>query len=80
MFFLIFEDNSSEEQTVIKKCVENANDFDYVAYLARQGIERASEYYDANRMMKIRDKMSAPTEVGHIVEKVVERLKRVSRR
>ena len=30
--------------------------------------------------MKIRDKMSSPAEVGPIVEKVVERLKRVSRK
>jgi len=68
----LFEDNS-DDHLLIKKALENASDFDHLQYLASQGIAKSTEYYDANRCLKIRDKMSSPDEVGPLFDRVLER-------
>jgi hypothetical protein len=79
LFFLLFEDNS-DDHLLIKKALNNASDFDCLSYLASQGIEKSTVYYDVNRCLKIRDKMSNPDEIGPLFDQLLDRFKRVSRK
>jgi hypothetical protein len=79
LFFLLFVDNSDDD-TLIKRALDNASDFDHLQYLASQGIAKSTEYFDVNRCLKIRDKMSAPEGVGPLFERVLERFKRVTKK
>ena len=79
LFFLLFEDNSDDHELMIK-AFDNCTDFDFRAYLISQGIDDPSSHFDANRVLKLRDKMSAPAEVGPILEKVITRFKHICRK
>ena len=47
--------------------MKNVNDFDYILYLLVEQLEDPFEYFDANRIMKIKDKFNNP-DVGRIVD------------
>ena len=64
----------------MKKCVDNCTSYDYRVYLATQGIEEPSEYYDANRILKIRDKLPQPALVDPILNAVLEKFNYVCRK
>ena len=57
LFFLIFED-FSEESALIQKVFNNITDFDCITYLMIEKIQDPLEYYDANRILKLRDKLT----------------------
>jgi hypothetical protein len=59
--------------------LKNATEFDFICYLVIQGIESAAEYYDPNRVLKIRDRLNNIEEVGPLLEQVLKRLRKVSR-
>lgn len=71
LFFLLFEDRS-EDHKLIEKTMENVTDFDYLLYLMVEDID-AAEYYDANRILKLKDKLTP--EVGKLLDRVVTKLK-----
>ena len=56
LFFLLFEDNS-DEIGLMQQCLDNLTSFDLRVYLSTHNIEDPTSYYDANRIMKIHDKM-----------------------
>jgi hypothetical protein len=67
---LIFEDCSAERITLMKKAYGNTSDYDLIQYMTGVAeIENAEEYFDPNRMIKIRDRYQSDThEVWPIVE------------
>jgi hypothetical protein len=69
---LIFEDRS-ENHKLIKKTFDNTTEFDFLAYLLVEEIDDPHEYFDANRMIKLKDKLSP--EVGKILDTVVKKFK-----
>jgi hypothetical protein len=69
---LIFEDRS-EDHKLIKKTLDNTTEFDFLAYLLVEEIDNPQEYFDANKMLKLKDKLSP--EVGKILEIVVKKFK-----
>jgi len=72
---LIFED-FSDNAALISKAYSNSTDFDFVQYLASQGIDQPDDYYDANRLLKIRDRMTSP-DTG-LLDKVIARFRAVT--
>ena len=54
--------------------MDNTTAFDYIGYLASQGIEDAREYFDANRDIKMKDRL--PMEVHSQLDMVVKRLRK----
>ena len=57
--------------------MKNITDFDYILYLVVEDLEDPFEYFDANRIWKIKDKFNNP-DVGHILDKVIVKLKEVA--
>lgn len=50
-----------------------------MTYLASQGIENGKDYYDPNRVLKIKDRLPAIDELILILDKVLKRLRAASR-
>jgi len=61
---------------LIKKTLENTTEFDLLTYLAVEDID-PNEYFDANRMLKLKDKLSP--EVGKLLDSVVRKLKTLTK-
>lgn len=40
--------------------MKNVTDFDYILYLAVEDLDDPFEYFDANRILKIKDKFNNP--------------------
>jgi hypothetical protein len=57
--------------------MQNVNDFDYIAYLIVKNIEDPIEYYDVNRVHKLKDKLTP--EVVPCLHKVIQNLKKLSK-
>ena len=66
----------NDQTKLIDKVMQNVNDFDYVTYLIVKNIEDPSEYYDVNRVNKMKDKLT--TEVAPYLTKLVSKLKKLS--
>lgn len=56
--------------------MHQVNDFDYIAHLLVEHIEDPDEYYDANKIHKIRDKLSP--EVGGLFQKIVAKFRHIA--
>jgi hypothetical protein len=57
------------------KVMDNVNDFDYITYLNIEKIHDPGEYYDVNRVHKLKDKLTQ--EGGTILSKVIAKLKKL---
>ena len=55
--------------------MQSVNDFDYMSFLISEAIEDPSEYYDINRINKLKDKLSH--EVGYLLNEIIENLKNI---
>jgi len=55
--------------------MQQTNDFDKIAFLVVEKIEDPSDYYDVNRIHKLKDKLSP--EVGQILMKYISGLKKL---
>jgi hypothetical protein len=73
----LFEEYS-EEISLMRKCYDNATEFDFISYLGSLKIDDAEEHFDVNRVMKLKDRMQA-VESGPLVELVVARLKKAGK-
>jgi hypothetical protein len=54
---------------LLGRVLQNINDFDYIAYLNLEGIDDPSLYYDVNRVIKLKDKLTQ--QVGQVLTKVI---------
>ncbi|CDW84307.1 UNKNOWN [Stylonychia lemnae] len=73
--FLLFEE-LSENLQLVQKVFQNANDFDIISFIITKQIGDPSEYYDINKVNKLKDKLSS--EVGAILGKFINNIIRVS--
>jgi hypothetical protein len=55
--------------------MENVTDFDYILYLIIERIDDPGDYYDINRVHKLKDKLIP--EVGQLLEKVIIKMKKI---
>ena len=76
LFFLLMEDYN-EQSKLIENVMVNVNDFDYIAYLIVKNIEDPIEYYDVNRVHKLKDKLTP--EVVPCLHKVISSLKKLTK-
>jgi hypothetical protein len=72
LFFLLFEDQS-EDHELESKVFQNLTDFDFIVYLTIEKIDDPDSYFDANRMLKLKDKLTP--QAGQILTKVIKRFK-----
>lgn len=61
---MIFEDQS-ENHNLAQKVILQINDFDYISFMLAEKIEDPEEYYDINRVNKLKDKLTS--EVGGVL-------------
>ena len=57
--------------------MQNVNDFDYMVYLIVRNIESPAEYYDVNRVNKMKDKLKP--EVVPYLTKLIGNLKNLTK-
>jgi hypothetical protein len=60
----------------VQKVFQNSNDFDIICFIITENIDEPLEYYDVNKINKLKDKLSL--EVGNILVKFINNVKRVS--
>jgi hypothetical protein len=55
--------------------MQQVNDFDYITYLVVERIDDPEDYYDVNRVHKLKDKLTP--EVSQFLMKVIANFKRI---
>ena len=76
LFYLIFEDFTDNVQAA-SRAFKNCTDFDYIVFISLMSENQRSNglrnYFDVNRMMKLRDKFDEQDAIT-ILENVIDRL------
>ena len=73
---MLFEDRS-DDLSLLTKTIKNTTDFDFLSYLIVENIADPASYFDANKVLKLRDKLSP--DCGKVLEMTVKRFKSVTK-
>ena len=57
LFYQLFEESSTADETLIKKAKKNCTEFDYIQYLNFEEIIDPEEYFDMNKQLQLREKL-----------------------
>lgn len=64
---------------MIKKCVKNCTDFDYLQFMNLEEIYDAEEYFDMNKLITLKDKFK-DQQVQALLQKVIVKCKSLSKK
>lgn len=77
--YLLFDENSTADELLIKKAVKNCTDIDFIQFMSLEEIVDAEEYFDKNKMLVLRDKFK-DQQIFVLFQKSVAKCKSLSKK